>query len=191
MVSAEGNAEKIFITANNCVQVVFKLCPERTCPCTKRAGCNRQQQRRRAEPAPRFFQSLRTINAKVSDYAKVAGIIKLHQEIIAIYLRERRQLEHNPQLNRDEQKYLLEIFQNVVQECNEVISHLTAVITPGELEMKDDERLVRVDALYDQMQEHSNFIKGAVGEIKKLTLQRIKDYNDLRMNRVLRDIKNK
>jgi hypothetical protein len=138
-----------------------------------------------------FFGALKEINPKISRYAKVADIVSFQLKILELYRDLSRQIKTMDLLDALEADYILSVFQNLLNDCSAIIIELTVVITPGELEMKDDERLFRIDALYTRMQEAYTFAQGFGTETKLLALQRIRDSNDIQISRGFNGIKNK
>jgi hypothetical protein len=64
------------------------------------------------------------------------------------------------------------------------------VTTSGELEMKDDERLKRIDAIHSAMQDKYTFVQGFSNEAKLLAASRISEQKDIQTIRALNGIKN-
>jgi hypothetical protein len=83
------------------------------------------------------------------------------------------------------------VFEKLLDDCSDINSDLTIVITSGKLEMKDDERLKRIDYLYSNMQDAYTFAQGLGTETKLLSLQRMKEENDIHTSRSINGIKSK
>ncbi len=56
--------------------------------------------------------------------------------------------------------------------------------------MKDDERLKRIDALYNDMQDKYTFVQSFSNEAKLLATSRISEQNDIQTSRALNGVKN-
>ncbi len=137
-----------------------------------------------------FFSSLKSINPRIRNYAKVADIIAFQISIMKIYKDTYRQVQTSLLFNAGEVDYILKIFKNLLSNCTEIIGELMNVTTDGELEMKDDERLKRIETLYSSMQDNYTFAQSFSGETKLLTVQRMKEKNDVQTGRTLNGIKN-
>jgi hypothetical protein len=70
------------------------------------------------------------------------------------------------------------------------VSELITVITANELEMKDDERLKRIDTIYARIQDKYAFAKSFGEEAKVLAVQKAKDKENIETSRSLYGIKN-
>lgn len=137
-----------------------------------------------------FFSSLKNINPKINSYAKVADVVAIQLRIVQVYREVRKQVMKDNLFGEKEANYIFKVFESVLEDCNGIIMDLTAVITSNNLEMKDDERLKRIDALYNSIQEAYIFAQGFSNEIKLLRLQRKKEAADVQTSRILNDIKN-
>jgi hypothetical protein len=136
-----------------------------------------------------FFAHLKNVNPKISRYAKVAHIIAIKARIAQVYKDTYKQAQASGLYNAEEVDYIFTVFANLLNNCSTVIAELTKVITPDELEMKDGERLKRIDAFYSTMQEHYTFAQGFGRETKLLTIQRMKEKKDVQQSRILNGIK--
>jgi predicted lactoylglutathione lyase len=137
-----------------------------------------------------FFSSLKSINPRIRNYAKVADIIAFQINIMKIYKDTYRQVQTSLLFDAGEADYILKVFTNLLSNCTEIIDDLINVTTDGELEMKDDERLRRIEALYRSMQDNYTFAQSFSGETKLLTGQRMKEKNNVQSSRTLNGIKN-
>ena len=110
-----------------------------------------------------YFASLDAVNPAISNSAKVAYILALqqliHRDIQALY----EDCRNNENYTTDEIGYLSKVYGNLLVECDASVDDLTTVITDDELQMKDDERLARIDKIFDEMQNMYAFTK----EIRK------------------------
>lgn len=138
-----------------------------------------------------FFGSLKSINPKISNYAKAADIIALQLEIVQVYKATYKQVQASHLFNAGEVDYTFRVFTNLLSDCADNIDELISVITDGKLEMKDDERLSRIDALYSSMQDKYTFAQRFGEEAKLLAVQRLKEKNDVQTIRTVSGIKNK
>ena len=77
------------------------------------------------------------------------------------------------------------VFDNRLAEALKNIEELFLVITSGELEMKDDERLKRIDAIYVEMQEKYAFTAGISEELAMLSVQRMQEQYEINLSRKL------
>ncbi len=85
----------------------------------------------------------------------------------------------------------MEVFENILKDCNALITELTTIITPNKYKMTDDERLKRIDGIYSNMQENYSFAQSVSTETRLLAVQRMKEENDVQSSRALNGIKNR
>ncbi len=137
-----------------------------------------------------YFNSLKTVSPAVRKYSKVADIISYQLKIINEYKNASRQVQKSKAFNGDELKYINSVFNGLIDDCMDTIDELTMIITNNQLEMKDDERLKRIDALYNDMQGKYSFIKSFADEAKILAVSRLREQNDIETSRALNGIKN-
>lgn len=136
-----------------------------------------------------YFNSLKTVNPKIKNYSKVADIIALQVNIIKIYKEAAKQLKQSRSFNAGEINYINGVFDRLMDDCAKTIDALITVTTSGELEMKDDERLKQIDALYSDMEDKYTFVQGFSNEAKLLAASRIREQNDIQTSRALNGIK--
>lgn len=137
-----------------------------------------------------FFGSLKSINPTIRNFTKVADISAFQIAIIKIYKNTYKQVQASQLFNAGEVDYIFKVFTNLLSDCTNIIGEMINVTTDGELVMKDDERLNRIDALYSSMQDNYTFAQSFSGETKLLTVQRMKEKNDVLTGRTLNGIKN-
>lgn len=138
-----------------------------------------------------YFSSLENVNPSVKNYVKVAGIMALQVEIAKIYRKTYRQVRECRSFTGDEISYIHRVFVRLLDNCTGITHELITLTSSGELEMKDDERLKRIDQLYDDMQDNYTFSQSFSNQAMVLAAARAKHRNDIRVSRALNGIKNK
>jgi len=136
-----------------------------------------------------YFNSLKSVNPKIKQYAKVADIIAMQVAIIKGYSKTRRQMHESGAFNGKELDYILRVLGRLLNDCENTIDQLIIVTTDGNLEMKDDERLNRIDILHKEMTDKYTFSLSFSNETILLATSRIKENNDVQTNRALYGIK--
>lgn len=137
-----------------------------------------------------YFNSLKSVNPTIKNYSKVADIIALQVNIIKVYKEAAKQVKQSRSFNAKEINYINGVFERLLDDCTKTIDALTTVTISGELEMKDDERLKRIDDLYTDMQEKYTFVKSFSNEAKMLAASRIREQIEIQTSRALNGIKN-
>ncbi|KAF2328136.1 hypothetical protein [Flavobacterium ginsenosidimutans] len=129
-----------------------------------------------------YFASLLKINPKVRDYYKTAEIISMHLQIIKIYKKALAELKGTDLFHGDELDYIERSFKRLLENGSRTLDELLAVTADSKLELKDDQRIQRIDALHSTMLEDYNFCISFSREAKLLSLSKAgekKDSKDL------------
>lgn len=104
-----------------------------------------------------YFISLLKINPKVKNYYKTAEIISVQFKIIKIYKRTLADLKTADLFHGSELDYIERSFEKLLQNCSNTLEQLLVITTDASLELKDDQRIERIDKLYETMLEDYNF----------------------------------
>lgn len=126
-----------------------------------------------------FFNSLKYVNPKIKQYPKITDIIQMQVEIISIYGECYRKVKDSGAFSPEEIKYIYEVFGRVLQACEASIGELIDLVTDGKLEMKDDERIERMDQLYLDVEDMYTFSNHFSAETLQLGATRIHDQQEL------------
>lgn len=137
-----------------------------------------------------YFNSLKSVNPEVRRYVKVAEIIALQVKIVQNYNRTYRQINSSDAFSEDELAYIGRVYRRLLDDCDKTLDELITITTDGRLEMKDDERIERIDKLYLDMQDKFTFSQSFSNDAISLAASRLKDKSDVQSSRVLQGIKN-
>lgn len=137
-----------------------------------------------------YLNSLKSVNPEIRRYAKVADIIALQVKIVKNYNRTYGRLNSSNAFSNDELTYIRRVFGRLLDDCDKSLDELITITTDGKLEMKDDERIARIDKLYLDMQDKYTFSQSFSNDAKSLAASRIKENTDVQTSRVLQGIKN-
>ena len=137
-----------------------------------------------------YFNSLKTVNPKIKKYARVAKIISLQVKIVKSYGTIYRQVQQDDLFHGDEVDYIKRVFDRLIENCDDNLEELITIITDGQLEMKDDERMNRIDVLYKNMIDNHTFCESFSNQTRLLSLSRAKDRNDVKTSRALQGFNN-
>lgn len=136
-----------------------------------------------------FFNSLKAVNPKIARYQKVADIISYQLRIIKQVKQTMAYMRETKQFSTEEIEYNRKVFEFLLQDCLESINELLAIITYGELEMNDNERLVRIDKLYTDMQDKYTFCTVMSEDMALLAAQRMGEYWEIQKSKLINGIK--
>ncbi|MDQ8013175.1 MAG: hypothetical protein REI96_12045 [Flavobacterium nitrogenifigens] len=119
-----------------------------------------------------YFTSLLKINPKVRNYYKAAEIISMQLKIMKIYKRTLADLKTADLFHGSELDHIERSFQRLLQNCGDTLEQLLAVTTDSKLELKDDQRIERIDALHETMLEDYNFCISFSGDARVLSVSK-------------------
>ena len=136
-----------------------------------------------------FFNSLKSINPAIKNYARVADIIARSVQIKKIYTNSYRSLKKSGQFTTNEINYFYSVFTKLLNETTANIDELLQLITANQYTMKDDERMKRIDDLYTDMESKYGFAKSFSNEAQLLSLQRINEKSEVEISKSLYNIK--
>jgi hypothetical protein len=136
-----------------------------------------------------FFSSLSTVNSSIGRYAKVTEIISLQLNIIKTFKSCYQKVQQSGQFNSNEVAYIYTVFTNLLNDCTSDISVLIMITTNGQLQLSDDERLRRIDQLYNGMQEKYTFSQNFSKDANLLALSRQKEQNNVNIMSSLYQLK--
>ncbi len=136
-----------------------------------------------------FFNHLKNVNPVISRYAKVADIIAYQLKIIKQVKLSLNQINETKQFTNIELDYCKQVFDVLLDECLKTVEELILVTTSGELEMKDDERLKRIDVLYADMQDKYSFACSFSEDMGLLTVQRLGEQIEINRSKLINGLK--
>lgn len=119
-----------------------------------------------------YFTSLLKINPRVRNYYKTAEIISLQFTIVKMYKRTYTKLKTDDLFQGNELDYIERSFERLLESCNETLDQLLVLTTDSELELKDDQRIERIDELYKTMVSNYDFCLSFSNEAKLLSLSK-------------------
>ena len=137
-----------------------------------------------------FLSSFKSVNPTIRNYSKVPDIIAFQVKIIQSYKSTYKYVQSISLYSPAEIDFIYRVFTNLIDNSSNDLDELITVVTANELEMKDDERLKRIDAIYASIQDKYAFAKNFGDEAKVLAVQKAKDKNNLETSRKLYGIKN-
>lgn len=125
-----------------------------------------------------YFTSLLKINPKIRDYYKTAEIITMQFKIVKLCQKTAADLKTADLFHGSELDYIERSFGRLLQNCSDTLEQLLAITTDAELELKDDQRLERIDLLHKTMQEDYNFCLSFCSEARLLSVSKTADKKD-------------
>lgn len=135
-----------------------------------------------------FFGSLKNVNPHIANSAKVADIIAFQVYIIQNIRRVNTFCKNNKQFTPDEIYYVTKVYRNMLYLSDVNISELLSIIRANETEMKDDERLKRINKLYDDILDKHAFVKSFDGDVRMIAREREREKRAIETARKQYDI---
>lgn len=93
------------------------------------------------------------------------------------------------QFSVEEIEYCKKVLDALLDDCIQSVTELLEIITPDKLQMTDDERLVRIDKLYGDMQDKFTFCNVMSEDIGLLALQRLSEQIEINRSKLINGIK--
>lgn len=132
-----------------------------------------------------YFTSLFSVHPKIKNYTKVSEIIALHIQIVKMYKSCMEELRGDDLFHGSELDYIERTFKRLLKSCGENADTLLLITSSTKLEMKDDERIERIDSLYKTACEQYAFCEKFSAEVQLLALSKAKEKNDVKQAGVL------
>lgn len=123
-----------------------------------------------------FFSSLKTVSPAVRKDVRIAEILAMQLLIGKAFSR----LDDVDGLAIESMGYIDLVKKGLLSECLKDMEELLLVITSGEIEMGDDERIMRVDHIYRSMQSKKIFALQFLGAAKSLAGERKSELKSLK-----------
>jgi hypothetical protein len=115
-----------------------------------------------------FMNSLKTVSPAIRNDVRVAEFLAIQIEI--------RKAFDNPYLSQllspSHQLYIASVREKVLDECNADLDELMLIVTSGKIEMKDDERLKRLEKVYASVKEKAQFAQSFKVQVSLLMRQK-------------------
>jgi hypothetical protein len=126
---------------------------------------------------------LKDVNPSIRNSIKISYILAYQKKIVEDLRNLNRWCQGNEQFSASEREELSLLQKNLLQKGNDSLDELTLVITPSNAEMKDDERLERIDGIYTEMRDRYIFVQTLNDQAKSLALSRSKALHEINVRR--------
>ncbi|SIT31454.1 hypothetical protein SAMN05421788_110177 [Filimonas lacunae] len=95
-----------------------------------------------------FFNHLQTVSPAVTGYSKAAAIATIQTESLQLYRNARTTFIASGMLTAKEQDDCFSIISDILSEIATQVADLVTILTSGQLEMTDHQRITAIDAIY-------------------------------------------
>lgn len=118
------------------------------------------------------FGSLRIAKDNLGNASKIDLILGRQVAIMNEFRELKNVCRNNENLSEEEIHYVDLVYSNLLMECDKVMVALQTVVTDNAYQMTDDERIERIDAIYDDMNRKYVFTRTFCSSTKTLIMQR-------------------
>ena len=116
-----------------------------------------------------FFSSLKTVNPAIAKYSKIAEILSDQASIVHLF---KNLSKIKAGLSNAEAVYIKQVADQLSVECSKDLNALMDVLTDGKIEMTDDERIKRINHIWQDMNEKKAFALGFTNKAGSLITER-------------------
>ena len=119
-----------------------------------------------------FISSLSKVNPAIGKDDRIAEIIALQLSISQQYHKCLNKAGNDGIMTLGELTYVHSVFTDLLENCGNDINDLLSIITDDRLTLSDDERLKRLEAIYQSMKEKHQFAESFCSEVSALAASR-------------------
>jgi len=119
-----------------------------------------------------YFNSLERVSPAVQNNPKGRAIADMEQQIVTLFTTEISWQQKEKLLSPAELTYLQNVYAGLLKKCKDDLGELADVLTPGKLQLTDQQRLDRLDKLYAAMKDKLAFAGSFTGKCRKLATGR-------------------
>ena len=126
-----------------------------------------------------YFASLSLVNPSIKQSGKIALIANMQQQIMSEFRKLDKECRENEYLTDDELEYVRDVYSNMLVKCEESISELNTIITDHSSQLKDDERIERIDLIYEDMSDKRDFARSFSNSTRIIMAQRLREKSEV------------
>ncbi|HUC81928.1 MAG TPA: hypothetical protein VMR70_13490 [Flavisolibacter sp.] len=136
-----------------------------------------------------FFGSLKQVNPLVKKQQKVLAIHSMQSQIVKVVGSILKWSKENRGATISEAGHIEKVCAFVLEESSHHLDELLLLLTSGELQMSDDERIQRLEKIYEQVVNEHAFIQAFAGSINRLLKGRAHEQKGLELSKILNGLK--
>lgn len=130
-----------------------------------------------------FFSSLKNVNPSIRNMAKVADIIAFQIYISRELGRVYSFCASNKHFTPEELRYIAKVHTNMLLLTDASVSELRTIIESGKTQMTDDERIHRINKIYDEMNRQCAFVRAFGSDTQIIAMERAKEERETELLR--------
>jgi hypothetical protein len=127
-----------------------------------------------------YFASLKAVSPVVKNSVKITMILELQPRMLDDFKTLLNDVRGETSLTEAEKKYIADVYQQLLQAGNASIDELDIITTAGQAEMKDDERLLRLDKVYEDILGQYTFTQSFIATARGLSMSRTQDKSQVK-----------
>jgi hypothetical protein len=135
-----------------------------------------------------YFNSLKKVNPRIKNYSKVVRIVWLQLKIIKIANKTIKGFKGDDLFHGSELDYIERCFARLFENCNRTLDELVLVTTDTTMVMTDDQRLERINALYETMLQDYTFCESFTSQALLLSFSKDREKKEIQYQRVLQGL---
>lgn len=132
-----------------------------------------------------FLDGLLAVSPAVRNYKRVADIVSYQLQLVKEYKNALKGFNADGNFTGDELDYIGNVYANLVEGSLKNLDALVMVTTAGKARMSDDERIKAIDGIFRDMEDKLTFLRWFTNSTIVLSLQRLKERNDVRVMKEL------
>lgn len=136
-----------------------------------------------------YYSSLKTVNPKIRNSAQTAGVIVNLQYVTKSVASLKKAVQEVNTLPEPHRQFIQQCCNKLTDDIDKTSMLLTDIITSGTLQMSDDERLNRINAVYKKSIDQSVFVQQLLSQTTALLQSLTQDRSDQELIKIFHDIK--
>lgn len=128
-----------------------------------------------------FMDSLKLVSGAVKRDARVKEIIRLQKETATSISACLKMVRKSDYFYPADLEYISGVLNHIGERSNGHITELENILRNGNYQMSDDQRIKRVQWIYQEIKEQFAFVGQFAAELKKLEIQRSRELRDVRV----------
>jgi len=126
-----------------------------------------------------YLNSLRTVSPVVRNAPEVQNILVYQQYIVKAFKGLQHFAAGNEYFTAQEREYINVVHLNMLRECQDSVDELNLILTAGETEMTDDDRLQRLGRVHEEMLDKYSYTRAFISSTQVLAFQRAKEDQEI------------
>jgi hypothetical protein len=106
-----------------------------------------------------FFTTLKDVNPTIKNWGKVADIIAMQIQLLFGCKASLQQITASGNFSATDLQYLASVYTNLANLTGKDIDELTNLVSDGNWQMTDDDRMSRIDQLFAEVSDKYNFLR--------------------------------